>query len=175
MNSEAAEWIVKLGLRPHTEGGFYREIYRSPISLPAKALPMSFESSRVLATAITYLLPADQVSHIHRLRGDEMWFFHAGSSLTLHVFCQQSGYDRYGLGLNAEKGERPQILMKAGWWFGAAVDEPDSYTLAACCVAPGFEFDDFEPGDRDQIMATWPEHAELIERLTPSLETDTMT
>jgi len=175
MHSEAAEWIVKLGLRPHTEGGFYREIYRSPTPLPAKVLPATFDSSRVMVTTITYLLPGNQVSRIHRLRGDEMWFYHTGSSLSLHVFGQEFGYACYGLGLATEKGERPQVLIKAGWWFGATVDDPNSYTLAACSVAPGFEFEDYEAGDRQLIMATWPEKGDLIKRLTPLPYPETLT
>ena len=167
MPETIAEWIVKLGLQPHPEGGYYREIYRSPVVVPAAALPDRFRGPRSLATMITYLLPGDQVSRMHRLRGDEVWHFHTGTTLSLHLFGRGEEYTRVRLGLAHHRGERLQTVVKAGCWFGATTDDPASFALVSCCVTPGFVYEDFEAGDRETMQAAWPEHRELIVRLTP--------
>ena len=82
---EASLWIERLGLVPHREGGFYREVYRSADLVSPACLPPGFAGSRALATSIYYLLRAGQVSLFHRLRSDEIWNFHLGGRLTLAV------------------------------------------------------------------------------------------
>lgn len=145
----AAYWIETLGLRPHPEGGYFRETYRSPFS-----------------TAIYFLLPGDQVSAVHRIRSDELWHFHAGSALTLSVIHSSGRLEEIALGPRADRGERLQAAVPAGCWFGASVDDRASYALVGCTVAPPFEFRDFELGDRARLLAEYPQHRDLIERLT---------
>jgi predicted cupin superfamily sugar epimerase len=165
MNAEAQRWIETLGLQPHPEGGYYRETYRSTQELMGCCLREHL-APRAVATAIYFLLPGDQFSALHRLRSDEMWHFYAGSSLTLHIIDPKGGLTQVKLGTRVEHGETFQAVVKAGCWFGATVDDPDGYTLVGCTVAPGFEFDDFELGERQKLIERYPQHRDLIERLT---------
>ncbi len=70
------------------------------------------------------------------------------------------------LGIDFEKGEVPQAIVKRNCWFGAHVNETNSYSLAGCTVAPGFHFDDFEMGDRKKLLKLFPQHEEVIIKLT---------
>lgn len=69
-------------------------------------------------------------------------------------------------GIDPDGGEAFHGVIKAGGWFGATVDDPRSYSLVGCTVAPGFEYDDFELGGRDELLRRYPLHADVIERLT---------
>ncbi|MCS6949397.1 MAG: cupin domain-containing protein [bacterium] len=165
MNAEAQYWISVLGLQPHPEGGYYRETYRSEQRLMGCCLH-GHEGPRVAATAIYFLLPGGEFSALHRLRSDEMWHFYTGSSLTLHIIDDEGNLSQVKLGTNPQKGESFQAVVRAGCWFGATVDDPEGYALVGCTVAPGFEFEDFELGDRQQLLERYPQHRDLIERLT---------
>lgn len=165
MTAEAQDWIEKLGLQPHPEGGYYRETYRAEQRLMGCCLDFH-EGPRVMSTAIYFLLPGDQFSTLHRLRSDEMWHFYAGNPLTLHLIDREGNLSQIRLGRNFQNGEVFQAVVKAGCWFGATVDEPEGYALVGCTVSPGFEFEDFELGERNKLLEQYPQHREIIERLT---------
>jgi len=101
----------------------------------------------------------------HKIKSDELWHFHAGSSLTIYVL-DKPGLSIHKLGLALEKGETPQVTIPAGSWFGANVNEPDHYTLASCTVAPGFHFSDFQLARRNALIEEFPDQQHLIEQLT---------
>lgn len=162
----AAEWIEALGLRPHPEGGHYRETYRAAGRIGRCCLGPEFDSARALSTSIYYLLRGGDFSSLHRIRSDEVWHHHAGSSLTIHRLETGGGYRTDRLGPDPSRGAAPQIVVPAGCWFGATVDDPGSYCLAGCSVAPGFEFRDLEIGRRDDLIRCFPAHRAIIERLT---------
>ncbi len=165
MNS-ADYWIDRLGLTRHPEGGWFRETYRAAGSIEADALPERYGSPRSFSTAIYFLLKGDERSHLHRLGSDEIWHFHAGSGVTIRTISPEGEACDIRLGSDAEAGERFQAIIPAGTWFGATVDDPASYTLVGCTVAPGFDFGDFEMGDRDTLLDAYPRHADLIMSLT---------
>lgn len=171
MHPEAQQWIVTLQLQPHPEGGYYRETYRSSQRLMGCCL-QAHEGPRVAATAIYFLLPGEEFSALHRLRSDEMWHFYAGSTLTLHIIDPEGNLSQVRLGAKVQDGETFQAVVPAGCWFGATVDDPNGYALVGCTVAPGFEFEDFELGDRQQLLERYPQHRELIERLTRHANAD---
>ncbi|MDP6777355.1 MAG: cupin domain-containing protein [Candidatus Latescibacteria bacterium] len=164
MNADG--WIKALDLQRHPEGGYYRETYRSEEEIPAAALPGRFQGPRALSTAITFLLPGGEFSALHRIKSDEIWHHYAGSSLTIHVIDPDGTYRRIILGKDIEAGEGPQVVVPAGCWFGATVDEEGSYTLAGCTVSPGFDFEDFELGLRSDLIELYPQHRAIVERLT---------
>lgn len=164
--NDAQSWIDHLGMEKHPEGGYYKETYRSAETIPASALPRRFSSSRVFATSIYFLLTSNEFSALHRIRQDEVWYFHAGSPVTLHVIDEKGLYTMYHVGSETASGVEPQAVLKAGCLFGATIDRPDSYGLVGCSVAPGFEFADFEMPTRKELVALFPQHASLIERLT---------
>lgn len=162
----AHDWISFLSLLPHPEGGYYREIYRSEGMIAQPNLPFRYSGGRAYATAIFYLLEGHQVSSLHRLRSDEQWFHIDGGALTIHRIAPDGSYEAHRIGKNTAKGERPHAMVPQGHWFGGSVDERDSFALVGCFVAPGFDFDDFELGKRDELLRAFPQHAGIITRLT---------
>ncbi|GLI35369.1 cupin domain-containing protein [Desulforhabdus amnigena] len=166
MNKNAAYWIEKLGLSPHPEGGYFIQTYRSDESVRDGQLPRRFEGDRVFSTAIYYLLEGKQFSAFHRIKSDEIWHFYTGSSLTLYVIDGEGRLSRKKLGNAWENGEAFQVVVKAGCWFAASVNDPDSYALVGCTVAPGFEYEDFELAERKRLIKEYPQHQRIIERLT---------
>jgi len=161
---DASYWIEKLELAPHPEGGYYRETYRAPGRSPVPRSTGVVERS--YSTAIFYLLPSDEVSALHRLQSDELFHFYDGSALTIHVLEAAGDYRRVDLGPEVENGQRLQATVVAGSWFGATVEQPRSYALVGCTVAPGFEFPDFELADRAELVRRFPDHRAVVERLT---------
>lgn len=134
--------IEELNLEPHPEGGFYRQIYKSPMTVAEG------ERTRAALTIIHFLLPAGQVSRWHRVTSDEVWTFLRGEPLRLHRF---DGSDARDVVLDAH---HPIEVVHAGEWQAA---EPlGAYALVACFVAPGFEFDDFALMD-SETAAKLPE------------------
>jgi len=155
-------WIEKLSLQPHPEGGFYRETYRSSLEITPKGFP----GNRASSTAIYFLLEGGDFSALHRLRSDEMWHFYAGSTLLLRAISHEGSATEIKLGNNPEAGEHFQAVVKAGDWFGACLQDAHSFALVACTVAPGFDFTDFELGERAGLVKAYPQHRTLIKTLT---------
>ena len=166
----AADWIDRLGLKRHPEGGYYRETYRSTELIPQRALPKRFPGARRCSTAIYYLLTSDRCSMLHRIRSDEVWHFYTGNAVTVHVLTHDGHYTPQCLGPDPSKGQVFQYTVQAGAWFGATVDQFDGYALMGCTVAPGFDFADFEVAHRGDLLVCFPEHRAMIERLTRSPE-----
>jgi predicted cupin superfamily sugar epimerase len=166
MARTAGEWVEALRLSPHPEGGFYRETYRATELIDAAHLPARFGGSRAHSTAIYFLLPGHQVSVLHRIKSDEVWHFYAGGSLTLTLIHPDGRLEHQRLGPDPEGGDHFQVLVPAGAWYGAAVDDRASYALVGGTVAPGFDFADFELADREALLARFPQHRGPILRLT---------
>lgn len=167
-SSPGSHWVKALGLQPHPEGGYYGEIYRSPESIPEAALPSRFRGGdRAYGTGIYFLLASGQFSALHRIQSDELWHFYAGSGVVIHVIHPDGSYEQLKLGPHIDQGEQFQCCAPAQTWFGATVTDPESYALVGCTVMPGFDFRDFELGDRQALLALYPHHEQLIYALTP--------
>jgi predicted cupin superfamily sugar epimerase len=164
--ANAEVWIKSLKLLPHPEGGYYRETYRSDISIPDSELPDSYSGRRSAGTSIYYLLKGGQRSLLHRLKSDEIWHHYDGSPIVLSLIHEDGSYEEILLGKNIGEGEIPQVIIKGGTWFGAFPKNDDSYSLAGCTVTPGFDFDDFELAGRQVLLAKYPELESIIKRLT---------
>ncbi len=164
--ADARQWIKYLQLLPHPEGGYFRETYRSEEFIPRSSLPERFSGARSFSTAIYFLLAGTDFSALHRIKSDEVWHFYDGSSLTVHVIDPQGDYSALKVGRNIAAGEMPQAVVKAGSYFGATVNDIESYALAGCTVAPGFGFADFELPGRQRLLELFPQHREIIARLT---------
>lgn len=163
---DSAYWIDKLQLEKHPEGGFYRETYRSGESLNENCLPDRFHGERSFSTAIYFLLRGDEISALHRIRSDEIWHFYTGSSLAIYRIDGSGDLSRIILGTDYDRGEVFQAVIRAGCWFGAAVKVQASFSLVGCTVAPGFDYSDFELGKREELIAVYPQHRSIIERLS---------
>jgi len=124
--------IRLLELKPHPEGGHYRETYRDPRPI---------EGGRAASTAIYFLLRRGERSHWHRVDAAEAWHWYAGSALILHI--DSAGVTSSArLGPDLAAGERPQAVVPAHAW--QAAETTGDWTLCGCTVAPGFEFSGFE-------------------------------
>ena len=157
---KAQEWINRLGLEPHPEGGYYKSTYQSDIWLARE------QGKRPLYTSIYFLLRSEDVSHFHRLQSDELWYFHAGSSLTIHMITPEGEYQEIALGIDIEKGEVPQFVVPKHTIFGSSVKDADTFSLVGCMVSPGFDFLDFELFSEDSLLAEYPDFSEIIGRMT---------
>lgn len=166
MHPEAEDWILQLNLQPHPEGGWFAESYHSATEIPQSALPEGFNGPRCYSTAIYFLLTGDIFSAFHRIRADEMWHFYAGTSLTIHQIYPTGRIKETWLGRAVARGECLQAVIAAGDWFAAQVDNPEGYALVGCTVAPGFDYADFELAQRADLTRLFPQHADLIARLT---------
>lgn len=165
----AEDWIGLLSLRPHPEGGYFREVYRSRETIEGDALPARFKGSRSFSTGIYFLLTAHTFSAFHRIASDEVWHFYAGEPLDLEIIHPDGRHETIGLGDDPSSGRVFQAMAPAGCWFGArlAPGAPsDGFTLVGCTVAPGFDFQDFEMADRKGLIEAFPRHRKLIEQLT---------
>ena len=130
--TSAAEIIETLGLKPHPEGGWYAETFRDGAG-----------GARGHSTAIYFLLEQHQVSAWHRVKdATEVWHFHAGAPLALSMSEEDGAVFEQVLGIELAAGERPQLVVPAGWWQSAR--SLGEWTLVGCTVAPGFEFATFE-------------------------------
>lgn len=159
-------WIKNLDLKPHPEGGFYREPYDCQEKISKKFLPGRYKGDRSYCNAIYYLLEKNDFSSFHRIQSDEIWHHYEGSSLLIHVIHLNGKYEILKLGKNLENGEEPQLVVPLGAWFGAELMDKSSLALVGCTVAPGFHFDDFEIGKRDTLIKQFPQHSDIISKLT---------
>ncbi len=152
MNARAAELINLLGLGPHPEGGYYREMHRS-----AKTVHYS-GVTRSAMTSIYYLLAAGERSQWHRVASDEVWHFYEGAPLELTMASPDALQVRvHRLGPLTECS-RPMYVVPAAHW--QAAQPTGAYCLVGCTVGPGFDFDDF------QLLRDLPEiEAPVRERL----------
>jgi uncharacterized protein len=128
----AAEIIARLDLKPHPEGGYFRETFRDP-RLDA--------NGRSVSTAIYFLLARGERSHWHRIDAVEVWHYYAGSPLQLQT-ADGEGRRSIALGIDLAAGEIPHAVVPAHVWQSA--ETTGDWTLAGCTVAPGFDFAAFE-------------------------------
>jgi len=166
MHPEAVRLIADLELAPHPEGGFYRESWRSPLVANLDGNPAGPEGDRSCGTAIYYLLAGEDVSRLHRLKTDEIFHLYAGGPLVIDILEEDHGCRRIELGQDIVVGQVFQAVVPAGCWFGASLAEKEAFALVGCTVAPGFDFADFELGERASLLAAFPDHEDIIRKLT---------
>lgn len=166
MSKDVEYWIEKLDLKPHPEGGYFRDTYRSEEIFEVDQLPDRYQAARSFSTAIYYLLKGNQFSALHRLKSDEVWHFYVGSSLVIHIISEVGEYSEIKLGNTLTNREVFQAVVPAGCWFGVTVNDKNSFALVGCTIAPGFDFSDFELGDRENLLKQFPQHKAIIEKLT---------
>jgi predicted cupin superfamily sugar epimerase len=159
LDPRAESLIRDLRLQPHVEGGFYREVFRSPGSVRREA----DGATRPALTTIYFLLPDGAISRWHRVTSDEVWHFYEGGGVDLFVAPPDcTSLERVRLGPALAAGS-PVFTVPAHWWQAARPVGP--YALAGCTVAPGFEFDDF------RLMRHDPAAAARMRALGSGMET----
>ena len=189
MRPTAAQMAASLGLGPHPEGGYYLETYRAAQTLRTP------RGDRPASTAILFLVTAESMSRLHRLANDELWVYQGGLPLELVTISPDGQLLRRVLGSLEEpvrsrdhadpptaelavgmperaSGWTPQALVPAGSWQGARLaggphlPADRAWALVSCVVTPGFDFADFELGDREALLVAHPRHADVIRELT---------
>ena len=146
--------IDRLNLAPHPEGGHYVETFRSATNVDVAA------GQRSAMTSIYFQLQQDQVSRFHRLAHDEIWCWHEGGLVTIHMINEDASYTTCDVGPDGDYS----AVIPAGCWFGATTEAP--HVLVSAIVAPGFDFNDFELAEQGTLLERYPQHAEIIKRLT---------
>ncbi len=162
----AQYWIEKLNLAKHPEGGFFAPAFRASEQIGRDGLPDRFAGNRAIVSSIYYLLEKGQFSTFHRLKSVEIWNFFEGDPLTIYILDPHGALIEKRLGRNVDSGESFQVAIEPGSWFAAEHCGPGEFTLVGCVVAPGFEYEDMEIAGRAHLHARYPQHAEIIERLT---------
>ena len=147
-----------LQLQPHpVEGGFFRETYRSTATI----------GSRSLSTAIYYLLTPKTVSALHRLPGDELFHFYLGDPVRMLQLWPDGSTRTLTIGADLTAGHVPQQVVPGGVWQGSILIDGGKFALLGATMAPGFDYKDYESGDRTELTARYPEASVMIERLLP--------
>ncbi len=155
----ASDLINQLKLERHIEGGCFKRVYESQYK--AQIHPVG---ERHIASAIYFLLEGHDFSAFHRLKSDEIWTYNYGSPVTIFVIEKNGALKQITLG----NPENPifQVTIAANQWFAVEVSDKSAFTLMSCFVAPGFDYHDFELANRQMLVSQYPNHAELINRLT---------
>lgn len=152
--------IEQLQLVPHPEGGYYKETYRAGDTLPDRK-----NEKRNISTAIYFLLMDTNRSRFHRIQSDELWFFHIGEPVEIHVI-QKNTLHTIVLGNDLLKGHVLQATVPANCWFASSVQNEKGFSLVSCTVAPGFDFADFELAERNTLTHEFPHLKNIIEQFT---------
>jgi uncharacterized protein len=166
-----AEDVKKLlGLAPHPrEGGWYVRTYEAGELIAAEAFGDGrYAGARRTGTAIYYLLEPETFSEMHRLQSDEVFHFYAGDAVEMLQLTANGRGERVVIGNDLAGGQRPQVVVGRGVWQGSRLVAGGRWALLGCTVSPGFEFEDYEAGERVELCKRWPEFAEEIGALTRS-------
>ena len=142
--------INRLDLSPHPEGGYFSETYKSD-----QQVSLSKGEQRSAGTAIYFLLSEGELSNWHRVRWDELWHFYAGDQLVLEVIDKDGMLNKLKLGNDLKDDVEFQQLVPQHCWQRAYSTGP--YSLVGCTVSPGFEFEDFEMIEPEQLAEKYPD------------------
>jgi uncharacterized protein len=162
LNKYAIQLIKKLRLKKHPEGGYFKETYKGDtiVNIPG------YDKPRYISTAIYYMLVDNQFSAFHRVKSDELWHHYIGGSLTLYAIVKGKLL-KIKMGKNED--EMPQVVIKSNTWFAASLKYKNSYCLLGCTVSPGFDYEDWELGKRNELIKRYPQHKAIIERHTSAI------
>ena len=154
---KSAEYYIKnLNMDPHIEGGYFKESFISNDEL---------KQDKKLWSSIYFLLRTGEVSNFHRLKSDELWYYHDGEALTIYMITPEGELVTRQLGKDIENGETPQILVPKGCIFGSAMNN-NGYSLVGCMVSPAFEYNEFELFKREYLLELYPNYKDIIIKLT---------
>ena len=149
--------IVELyEMNEHPEGGYYKESYRSDVTLN------TLRGERNLCTAIYFLITKDSISHFHKLTSDECWHFYMGSPLKLFEIFPDGCLKETIIGNDIRSGEKLQYIVPAGNYFAST--SSGEYSLVGCTVSPGFDFNDFVMAKKKQLVKISPQNEKLISK-----------
>lgn len=158
--SDIQRLVDQLQLQPHIEGGFYRETYRSN-----ESINNAQGQERHLSTLIYFLLPSGRYSKFHKIASDEIWLYQQGAPVAIHLLLEDGTHKIEVLGQDINSGQQLQVIIPAGTLFGAEVVGENTFALSACMVSPGFDFEDFQLLEKDELIEMFPQHASIIKHI----------
>ena len=158
--------VEKLDMKPHPEGGFYKETYRSQARIANAHLTGHYDGDRNYSTAIYFMLTSDMFSAFHKIEQDELWHFHIGSAIELHTISPDGVHEIHMISNDFENGHEPQLVVPGGYWFAARIKGDFDYALTSCTVAPGFDFRDFVLPSQEELIKLFPQHEAVIAEFT---------
>ncbi len=151
--TDAKQYIERLHLEPHPEGGYYRQLFGNDTK------------GRKSISTIYYMLTANDISAFHRLHGVvEVWYYHAGEPLNLYVIDTDGSMTLHRL----SDQEELQVVIQPEQWFAAEIPSKQGFCLVGCAVGPAFSFENFELAKREGMLKAFPQHQEVIGRLCMS-------
>lgn len=165
MDAEELKRILHLSPHPK-EGGYYARTWESEELIDKTALPGRYPSSRLAGTCIYYLLEPDTFSEMHRLQSDEIYHFYLGDPIELLYLPPTGEAKTVLIGNNFAEGHTPQFVIPKHVWQGSRLLPGGKFALIGCTVSPGFDFADYESGDRKSLIQSYPAYAEKIKSLT---------
>lgn len=173
------DYINLLKLERHIEGGYFVQNYKSSdrVKLKNTRYTSLFSNNtqtqeetieRSAGTAIYFLLNEKDFSAWHKLQSDEIWHYYDGASpLAIHIIDRNGKLTTHMLGNpRLTTSASFQVVIKADQWFAAEVVDKKSYCLIGCTVSPGFEYQDFQLANRNELISQFPQHEKIISRLT---------
>ena len=161
----ADDIIKKLGLIPlPEEGGFYKETYRSPDTIPDDVIPHN--GVRCYSSQIYYLITPDEFSGLHRVKSDEVFHFYLGDPVEMIQIDKDRNLKQFILGPDILSDQSLQVVVPKGIWQGTRLINDGQWALMGCTVAPGFEFEDFEIKSRAELIHEYPQHEMQITKFT---------
>ncbi len=156
-----------LQLEPHgREGGFFRETYRSRWQVSAEYLPDACKGSRSIGTAIYYMITPESFSELHRLPSSEVFHFYVGDPVIMLQLLPDGSSRTITLGADLVSGQQPQVVVRGHVWQGSRLAPGGKWALMGTTMSPGFDFADYESGNREQLISLYPGAAKQIREYT---------
>lgn len=166
MDDAVRRIVERFGLEPHPEGGYFREIYRSPMKLKHPRIGTDAGIERSAGTLIYFLLSGADFSAFHRVRhSDEIWHMYGGGPIEIFTIDSGGQLDKHTLTTELMQGE-PTVMVPADTWQAARLAPGADWALGGCTVSPGFEYEDFEMPAASELINRFPEHEQTIRMLT---------
>jgi hypothetical protein len=165
MTAEEVKQLLHLRPLP-VEGGFFRETYRSRWMVSAEYLPDGVRGSRSIGTAIYYMVTPEGFSGLHRLPGTEVFHFYLGDPVEMLQLLPDGSSRSIVLGDDLLGGQQPQVVVRGQVWQGCRLAPGGKWALMGTTMSPGFDYGDYEQGERETLIALYPAAAEKIKEYT---------
>jgi len=168
-NLSAEEILQLFDMQPlPVEGGWFTQAYLAEETIAKKSLPERYPAGKPFGTAILYLLTPDPdcFSAMHVLPTDEIYHFYMGDPVEMLQLYPDGRSEIVYLGHNILAGQKVQYTARRGIWQGSHLKPGGEYALIGTTMAPGFTNEDYLGGERDALIETYPDHADLIRTLT---------
>jgi uncharacterized protein len=162
----AEEIRAMLGLEPHPTCGFVVETYRSPLKIPAGALPETYGSDRPYGSALYFLVTPEAQIVMHRIRSDQLYHHYSGDSLEVLLLYPDGNAEVVSVGSRLGAGERPQLFIPGGTFHTSRLTPEASYALLGSTEWPGVEPPDVEHGDIEALTEAYPDFRQEIRAFT---------